>query len=66
MQSRATLAALERLDNGGSCEAKGCYELGVWLVSFNGEASHLCSKHTRVRMRDTSRRADTIGVELEE
>ncbi len=65
MRSWTTQATLERLDTGDSCEVKGCYELGVWLVSFNGESSHLCSKHTRMQMRNTGRWADISDTKLE-
>jgi hypothetical protein len=54
MRSWTTQALLERLVTGDRCEAKGCYELAVWLVSFNDESSHWCSKHTRMQMRNGS------------
>ncbi len=55
MRSSTAQAVLERLVTGASCEAVGCYGLAVWLVSFNDEASHWCSKHTRMQMRSQSR-----------
>jgi hypothetical protein len=64
MRSWATQATLERLLTGDSCEEQGCFEVGVWLVSFNGESFHLCSKHTRVQMKDSARWADAFGTKV--
>ena len=33
----------------------GCYDIAVWLLTFNGEASHLCARHTKIQMKDSSR-----------
>ncbi len=65
MRGSATTALLERLVNGARCEVTGCYGLAAWLVSFNDQTSHLCSKHTRVQMRDQSRWEAVEGEEIE-
>jgi len=59
MRSSTTQALLERIVPGDRCEAKGCYELAVWLVSCNGTVSHWCPKHTRMQMSDVSRWDDS-------
>ena len=55
MRTSATMALLERLDTGSRCEEMGCYEEAVWLITFKDEAVHLCSKHTRMQMRNAGR-----------
>lgn len=45
-------ARLKRLVTGHRCEARGCCAMALWLVSFESETSHWCSKHTRIFMRD--------------
>jgi hypothetical protein len=54
MRSTAFQTGLRRLATGFRCEAQGCYEVALWLVSFESETSHWCSKHTRIFMRDAS------------
>ena len=61
MRSWATLATLERVATEEVCEEKNCFEPAAWLVSFNGESSRLCSRHTRIQMKDTARWAETFG-----
>ena len=61
MQSSTTQALLERLVTGGRCEAKGCCELAVWRVSFNGTVTHWCPEHTRTQMRNAGRWGDVSG-----
>ncbi len=65
MRSWTMQATIERLVNGYPCEVKGCYDLAVWLVSFDEETSHWCSKHTRLSMRETSRWGDLLGAKME-
>ena len=55
MRSSTTPARLERLETGDGCEEMGCYDVAVWLLTFNGEASHLCARHTKIQMKDSSR-----------
>ena len=64
MRSWATLATLSRVATEDVCEEKGCFEPAVWLVSFDGEASRLCSRHTKMQMRDTARWAETFGSKV--
>ena len=66
MRSWATQASVERRVTGERCEEKGCYGVAVWLIAFNGETTHLCSKHTRMQMRETNRWAEAFGVRLRE
>lgn len=66
MRSSTTQAKLERLETGESCEEKGCFEPGIWQVTFNGESCHLCLKHTRVQMRDSARWAEAFGTKVVE
>jgi hypothetical protein len=54
MRSATSQAGLQRLVTGHRCEVQGCYRMALWLVSFESETSHWCSKHTRVFMRDVS------------
>jgi hypothetical protein len=49
---------LLRLVTGNNCEAQGCIELAVWRLSFKGDTSHFCAKHTRVQMRDPGRKGN--------
>jgi len=65
MRSWTSQAMLERLITGERCEVEGCYDLAVWLVSFDDEASHWCSKHTRIKMRDASHWSDLLGTKME-
>jgi len=65
MRSRTSQALLERLITGERCEVKGCYELAVWLVSFNDEEAHWCSRHTITRMRDANYWSDVPSTKLE-
>ena len=44
---------------GDRCEAKGCYEQAVWIVSFNGTVARWCPKHTRTQMSDAGRWEDS-------
>lgn len=37
---------------GNRCEEQRCYEMALWLVTYNGVTSHWCAKHTRMFMRD--------------
>ena len=53
MRNATTQTGLKRLVTGGRCEAQGCHEIALWLVSFESETSHWCLKHTRTFMRDT-------------
>ena len=64
MKGRTSQALLERLITGGRCEVEGCYEMAVWLVSFNEEAAHWCPKHTRINMRDVGQWGDLIRSDL--
>jgi len=64
MRSWVTQATLERLVTGDVCEENGCFEPGVWLVTFNGESTHLCSRHTRVQMKDSARWAEAFGTKV--
>ena len=64
MKSWATSATLERVTTKKACEEKGCFELAVWLVSFDGVASRLCSKHTMKQMKDSARWAETFGTRV--
>jgi hypothetical protein len=64
MRSWVTQATLERLVSGDSCEESGCFEPGVWLVTFNEEATHLCSRHTRLQMKDSARWAEAFGTRV--
>jgi hypothetical protein len=52
MRSATSQAGLKRLITGHRCEVQGCYALAHWLVSFESETSHWCSKHTHIFMRD--------------
>jgi hypothetical protein len=65
MRSSATQALVDRLVTGERCEEKGCYELAVWLVSFNDEASHWCSRHTRMKMRDVNHWNDLLRASMQ-
>ena len=65
MRSRTFQSLLEKLVTGERCEAKGYYELGVWLVSFNDQGAHLCSKHTRMNMRDVNYWSDLLGTKMQ-
>jgi len=65
MRSQVTQAFLERFVTGETCELKGCYNLAVWLVSFNDQTSHWCSKHTRMHMRDQGHWGSPAGAEIE-
>jgi len=60
MRSWTSLALLERSVTGERCEAKGCYELAVWLVSFNDKSSRWCAKHTRLKMLDANHWEDLL------
>ena len=64
MRSSTPQALLERLVTGERCEEKGCYELAIWLVSFNDGANHWCSKHTRMNMRDVNHWSDLLKAGL--
>ena len=64
MRSWAAEASIERRVTGDRCEEKGCYGTAIWLISFNGETTHLCSKHTRMQMRETGRWAEAFGIGL--
>jgi len=64
MRSSTTQAVLERMVTGDRCEAKGCYELAVWLVAFNGTVAHWCPRHTRAQMRDERRWSDASGPKI--
>jgi hypothetical protein len=46
---------LRRLVAGNKCESMGCYETASWLIISGNEAQHLCPKHTRLEMRDSSK-----------
>jgi hypothetical protein len=54
MRSTMSQAGLRRLVTGHECEVQGCREMALWLVSFESETSHWCSKHTRIFMRDAT------------
>jgi hypothetical protein len=54
MKSATSQTGLQRLVTGRRCEVQGCYNMALWLVLFESEASHWCSKHTRIFMRDAS------------
>ncbi len=64
MRSSTAQAFLERLVTGVRCEEHGCYGLAVWLVSFNDTSTHLCSKHTRLQMRDQAKWNRLAGAEV--
>jgi hypothetical protein len=46
---------LRRLVTGNKCECMGCYETASWLVISGNQAHHLCCKHTRQEMRDSTK-----------
>ena len=52
MRSTTSQSGIHRIDTGNRCEEQGCYEIALWLVTFNGTTSHWCAKHTRIFMRD--------------
>jgi hypothetical protein len=52
MEPPALDTGLRRLVTGFRCEEHRCYEMGTWLVCFNGETFHWCPRHTRARMKD--------------
>lgn len=56
--------SLERLESGFRCEEKDCYDLAVWLVTFNEDAFHWCLKHTRINMRDAERWSEMASAQL--
>ena len=58
MRSSMEETGLLRLVTGNNCEAQGCIELAVWRLSFKGDTSHFCAKHTRVQMRDPGRKGN--------
>lgn len=64
MRGWVTQANIERLATGDACEENGCFELGVWLVTFNDESEHLCSRHTRMQMKDSARWAEAFGTKV--
>lgn len=55
MQRSTEPPTLERLITGERCDEKGCYDIAIWLVSFDQNAFHWCVKHTRSEMRDKER-----------
>jgi len=64
MRSWTSKALIERLVTGDGCEVKGCYELAIWLVSFNDETAHWCARHTRMMMRDVNHWSDLLRTNL--
>jgi len=64
MRSWTSQALIERLVTGDRCEVKGCYELAIWLISFNDETTHWCARHTRTRMRDVNHWSELLRTKL--
>jgi len=55
MDGSSAPAALRRLDSMTRCDVQGCYDMAVWLISFNGKDYRWCTKHTRKKMREAQR-----------
>ena len=55
MENPGTQASLSTVVTGSRCDARGCYEMAAWVVSFQGKEYHLCVKHTNRAMRDGER-----------
>jgi hypothetical protein len=64
MSGWVTQATLERLKTGDVCEENRCFELAVWSVTFNDESAHLCSRHTRMQMKDSTRWAEAFSSKV--
>ena len=56
MQNATSQTGLQRLVTGNRCDVQGCYQMALWLVSFKGESSHRCLKHTMMLMQKASRK----------
>jgi len=65
MKNWKTQALLERLVAGDRCEERGCHDAVVWLVTFNDETSHWCSRHTKIQMRNATRWEGVLDAKLE-
>ncbi len=65
MRTSIEKGALERRVTGQKCEVSGCYGLATWLITFDGDTSHWCSKHTRIRMREPGRWGGKLRTKIE-
>jgi hypothetical protein len=53
MRSSAGQAALFKVKTGDGCEVSSCYQTATWVLALNDVSYHLCTKHAKIKMRDS-------------